>query len=58
LVRHELGHAIGYYHTDGPNDVMFGHAIPSAGCDVIPSVRERLHAKFAHAPDALTTASR
>lgn len=49
LIRHELGHAFGYYHTDGSSDVMFGHSIPSAGCDVAPSARERLHAKFAHA---------
>jgi hypothetical protein len=48
LIRHELGHAMGYYHTDSAGDVMYGHAIPATGCDLLPSDRERRHAKFAH----------
>ena len=48
LVRHELGHAMGYYHTDRPTDVMYGSAISSEGCDLQPSDRERRHAKIAH----------
>jgi hypothetical protein len=48
LVRHELGHAMGYYHTDSAADVMYGHSITSSGCDLLPSDRERRHAKFAH----------
>jgi hypothetical protein len=48
LVRHELGHAMGYYHTDDPRDVMYGRTITSDACDVLPSDRERRHAKFAH----------
>ena len=49
LVRHELGHAMGYYHTADLDDVMYGRAIPSAACDALPSDRERRHARIAHA---------
>lgn len=48
VVRHELGHAMGYYHTDDFRDVMYGKSISSATCDLLPSDRERLHAKYAH----------
>jgi predicted Zn-dependent protease len=48
LVRHEVGHAIGYYHTDSIDDVMYGRSVASDTCDARPSDRERLHAKFAH----------
>jgi hypothetical protein len=48
LVRHELGHAMGYYHTDHPDDVMYGLPIDEAGCDILPSERERRHARLAH----------
>lgn len=50
LVRHELGHAMGYYHTDSVSDVMYGRAIAADSCDILPSARERRHAKFAHEP--------
>ncbi len=49
LIRHELGHAMGYYHTDNAADVMYGHPITSAACDLLPSAREQRHARFAHA---------
>ena len=49
LIRHELGHAMGYYHTDHPDDVMYGRSITSAQCYALPSERERLHARLAHA---------
>ena len=49
LIRHELGHAMGYYHTDDAADVMYGRPITSAACDLLPSDRERRHARFAHA---------
>ena len=48
LVRHELGHAMGYYHTDRLTDVMYGQSITPAQCDTLPSDRERRHAKFAY----------
>lgn len=48
LIRHELGHAMGYYHTDSLADVMYGQAIPPNACDALPSDRERRHAKFAY----------
>jgi len=46
LVRHELGHALGFFHTDSPNDVMYGQT--SAGCDALPSARERYHAAIVY----------
>ena len=49
LVRHELGHAMGYYHTDSPRDVMYGRIIAAEACDLQPSDRERRHARIAHA---------
>ena len=48
LIRHELGHAMGFYHTDSLADVMYGQAIPADACDALPSDRERRHAKFAY----------
>lgn len=48
LIRHELGHAMGYYHTDSLADVMYGQAIPPNACDALPSDRERRYAKLAY----------
>jgi hypothetical protein len=48
LVRHELGHAMGYYHTDNRSDVMYGQSITPEACDITPSDRERQHARIAH----------
>ena len=48
LIRHELGHAMGYYHTDHPDDVMYGRPITTSQCDAMPSERERHHAALAH----------
>ncbi len=46
LVRHELGHAMGYYHTDDIGDVMYGQAVSANACDLQPSERERRHARM------------
>lgn len=46
LVRHELGHAMGYYHTDRASDVMYGRAVAPEACDLQPSERERRYAKY------------
>jgi hypothetical protein len=48
VVRHELGHAMGYYHTAETTDVMYGRAIQPNACDLLPSDRERRHARYAH----------
>lgn len=41
VVRHELGHALGYWHTDNPTDLMYK---TGPVCDRQPSARERAHA--------------
>lgn len=48
LVRHELGHAMGYYHTDHISDVMYGRTITPDSCDLQPSDRERRYAKYVY----------
>jgi hypothetical protein len=47
VVRHELGHAMGYWHTDNAHDTMYGK-VTSAACDQLPSARERTHAAIAY----------
>ena len=44
-VRHELGHALGFFHTGDENDVMWNVATCD---DRRPSARERLHAAIAY----------
>lgn len=48
LVRHELGHALGYYHTDSPGDVMYGRSIAANACNLHPSAREIEYAKYVY----------
>lgn len=45
-VKHELGHALGYYHTFDAQDLMSG--LSDSRCDQEPSVREIFHAKIAY----------
>jgi hypothetical protein len=46
VVRHELGHVYGYWHTDSPSDVMDGGEWTDESCDLRASSREIEHAKF------------
>lgn len=44
-VRHEIGHALGFFHTSSPDDLMFNTV---RVCDGAVSSRERLHAAIAY----------
>jgi predicted Zn-dependent protease len=44
-VKHELGHAMGFYHTDQPTDLMYAQY---TGCDKEPSEREQFHARVTY----------
>jgi len=46
VIKHELGHVLGFWHTDSRDDLMF----PSGNaCDRNPSAREQFHGRLAYA---------
>lgn len=45
LARHELGHAMGYYHTSSPGDLMFSGPL---ACSADLSMREREYMRYAY----------
>ena len=47
-VKHELGHVLGFYHTDSPDDLMFQGG---SACDRDPSPREVFHARVAYSQE-------
>lgn len=46
VIKHELGHTLGFWHTDSPSDVMGTGG--TATCDLNPSAREQFHARVAY----------
>jgi hypothetical protein len=47
-VRHELGHALGFFHTATSTDLMFGGKWSTAQCDLQPATRELAVAAIAY----------
>jgi hypothetical protein len=54
-VRHEVGHALGFFHSDSPNDVMFGGDWFSSQSNQEMSIRELAAAAIAYSRSVGTT---
>jgi hypothetical protein len=48
IVRHELGHALGFFHTDDGHDLMYGKAWDISQCDLSATPREKFHMAVAY----------
>ena len=48
IVRHELGHALGFYHTDRGDDLMYKGLWDVSFCNIGMTARERYHAGLAY----------
>jgi hypothetical protein len=49
VVRHELGHTLGFWHTGNPQDLMYGGTWTDSQCNQSPTTREQFHAAIAYA---------
>jgi len=48
VVRHELGHTMGFWHTGNPDDLMYFGTWKTSQCNLEPNAREKFHAAIAY----------